>query len=239
MHGKLASFLLLFLSPFCLLAQKDDPKLIEYKANKFIQEIGIFAGPSINFLRGNLEVDDGFQNERKLLVGRSVGVKIRSKTFLKKLTLSVAFMFDRKGGKSLSTGEYFDLADQVLKLGVIEFRYKYKYYTIPLRLEYAFGKKNKFKIEGGGYTSYLKKQVREREELFSSDPFSSFEETDFNYTMDYGVSMGVSYTLPIHQSFSISIELINNLGLRNIRPNLNPGQEMKTNSTALLIGIVF
>ena len=87
--------------------------------------------------------------------------------------------------------------------------------------------------------SYLKKQVREREELFNSDPFSSFEETDLNYAMDYGVSMAVSYTVPIHQSFSISIELTNNLGLRNIRPNLNPGQEMKTNSMALLIGIVF
>ena len=123
----------------------------EARASRFIQHKGIVAGPSFNFLRGNPEVDgDDFQFERKYLVGYSVGVKLRSKILLKRVTLSTGLVYDQKGGKTHLRVEYFDAVDQKVKVGKQEYRYKYQYYTLPVHLEYGLGSKQHIKLMGGG-----------------------------------------------------------------------------------------
>ena len=200
-------------------------------------EIQILAGPSISFLRGNLEVDNNFQNERKPKYGYSIGIGF-NRRLIKDFSISYGLIFEKKGGVSHSVTTYFDQVDQSLKQGTIEYEYNYEYFTIPVQIFHRIGKTNKFSFGIGPYLSYLKRQIRVRRSLFPPGNISYDDETDVNTMFDFGIMASISFKVPINSKNFLSIQIANTLGLLNIRPNLYQGQVMKTNNISLLVGLI-
>ncbi len=200
-------------------------------------EIQILAGPSISFLRGNLEVDNNFENERKPKYGYSIGIGF-NRRLIKDFSLSYGLIFEKKGGVSHSVTTYFDQVYQSLKQGTIEYVYNYEYFTIPVQIFHRIGKTNKFSFGIGPYLSYLKRQIRVRRSLFLPGNISYDDETDANTMFDFGIRASISFRVPINSTNFLLIQMSNTLGLLNIRPNLYAGQFMKTNNTSLLIGLI-
>ena len=204
-------------------------------ATKRRSEFQIFAGPSISFLRGNLEVDNTNQNERDPKFGYSIGFKLVTE-IRKKLSISYGLMFEKKGSISNATVTYFDETDQTFKQGLVEYDFEYDYFTIPTQLYYSIGSTQRISAGIGPFISYLKKQTKARNPSFSAARELT-DETELNTKFDFGIIATVSFSIPIGQKNSLSVQLTNTLGLINIRPNLYTGQVMKTNNTSLLIGL--
>ncbi len=212
-------------------SEKFNSKLVSDDKRK--TEFQIFAGPSVSFLRGNLEVDNTEQNERDPKYGYSLGFAFS--TELKgRVNITYGLMFEKKGSISNATVTYFD---QTFKLGLVEYDYEYDYFTFPLQLYYTLSKSNKFSLGIGPYFGFLKKQIRVRKTLFPPGSISYDDETELNTKFDFGIVTTVLFRIPLSARNSLSLHLTNTLGLINIRPNLYTGQVMKTNCTSLLIGL--
>lgn len=115
--------------------------------------------------------------------------------------------------------------------------YDYKYFTIPIQLCYLFGKQDQYSCGIGPYLSYLNKQTLKRTPFFNSPPELT-EETDQNTKLDFGITASMAFKIPINSKISISCQVLNTLGILNIRPELYEGQTMKTNNTSFLIGLI-
>jgi hypothetical protein len=198
-------------------------------------EFQIFAGPSVSFLRGNLEVDNTEQNERDPKYGYSLGFAFS--TELKgRVSITYGLMFEKKGSISNATVTYFDELDQTFKQGLVEYDYEYDYFTFPIQLFYQIGSTEKLYAGFGPYLSYLKKQTKARNPSFSPARELT-DETELNTKFNFGIITTVFFKIPLSTRNSLSLHLTNTLGLINIRPNLYTGQVMKTNCTSLLIGL--
>lgn len=201
-----------------------------------IYELEAFGGPTLSFLRGNLEVDNNTQNKRKIKIGYSLGVGLTNKLG-KSFEIMLGLVFEKKGGKSHSTTTYFDELDQTFKQGTIEFNYDYKYFTIPIQVYYLFGKQDQFSCGLGPYISHLNKQTLKRTPLFKGS-VGLTDETDRNTKFDFGITASLTFKIPINSRLSIRCQVLNTLGLLNIRPDLYDGQTMKNNNTSFLIGFI-
>lgn len=203
---------------------------------RLIDGVEIFGGPSLSFLRGNLEVDNNNQNERKIKIGYSLGVGLSNKLG-KSFEIMLGLVFEKKGGQSHSTTTYFDEQDQTFKQGTIEFNYDYKYLTIPIQVYYLFGKQDQFSCGIDPYISHLNKQTLKRTPLFNGS-VGLTDETHRNTKFDFGITASLTFKIPINSKISIRCQILNTLGLLNIRPDLYEGQTMKTNNTSFLIGFI-
>jgi hypothetical protein len=228
MNNGFACILFFLMVPCTIQAQ--EPILKMNKAN-----VTIHTGPMVSWLRGNTSVDNTNQNKKKIKLGYTIGL-LYDKPLNQKLGFSTGLLFERKGGISLTDATYYDEVDQVTKQGVIEFEYRYDYFTLPIFLTYEIDRGN-LSFGGGGFVGYLNKQVLFRNPLFPSSGISFFDETELNTLFDLGVAANVKYKIHLNEHTYLTLQVLNTYGLLNIRRELMDNQSMKTNSLSFLIGI--
>ena len=202
--------------------------LIFGQTNNF--NIGIEGGPSLISLHGN----DMVESYDDLSLGFSGGLSFQY-NFSKLVALRTNISFERKGltTKNQATDEYGN------PIGELTFHSNFNYLTIPLLGRLTFGKKINFYINAGPYLGYLLNQ-KDITEAFGEYPKSELDNTDNFKRLDFGITSGLGMNFPIQEKFLLNFEIRNNLGLTNISsvPVYNDGS-IKTNSTNLLIGIVY
>ncbi len=205
-------------------------------SNHFFSKIELMAGPSISFLRGNAGVETTTLVKRKIKTGYTYGLGLVHKVD-ERYNIEVQFLFERKGGTSESITMYFDSSTQSLKQGKTTSEYSYDYFTLPIFVDYNFGRKRRFNIGLGLFTSYLQKQiVTEKFPFFGT--IQTKDETDLNKKIDFGLAYKMGYLLPLRSNLDLSFQLLNTRGIFNTRLNIYPGQVMNSNNTALLVGII-
>lgn len=193
-------------------------------------EVGFEMGPSLISLRGN----DILENYKDLSFGFSSGLTFQY-NFPKLISIRTNISFERKGltTKGTATDEYGN------EIGEITFHSNFDYLAMPLLGRLTLGKKIKFFLNAGPYLGYLIKQ-NDVTEAFGEYPKTEIDNTDNFERFDFGLATGLGINFPIRNKIFISFEIRNNLGLSNISsiPVVNDGT-IKTNSTNLLIGIVY
>jgi len=191
-------------------------------------EIGAQAGPSIVSLRGN----DVLEKTNTAGIGFTAGLFVQynlNETF----SLRVDPGFERKGSTTRAT-VFDEVGNEVAEISL---RQNLDYISVPLLLRAGFGKKYKVFANVGPYVSFLAgtSQVEGRNNLpagfYQPDPV-------FLKDVDFGLTGGVGFLAPLSEKLSLSVELRDNLGLKNISstPVVNAGK-IQTNALNLLVGI--
>jgi opacity protein-like surface antigen len=115
----------------------------------------------------------------------------------------------------------------------------YDYLSVPLLFRATFGKKVKYFINAGPYLGIL---LYHR---WHTDPNDQgrvrhFSMTDWHDKADAGLSAGAGLLFKMKEKLTLSFELRNNLGLRNIFPNNDiVNSSVRTNAVNLMAGISF
>lgn len=193
--------------------------------NKF--DIALEGGPILTSLRVN--ESPSVENEEAITFAGGLAIQYN---FPKIISFRTGISFERKGGDR--TGTYVNLYDNTT--GIFKSRSKFDYMTVPILIRATFGKKIKYFLHAGPNFSYLINQTNittgpQNIEITSNDKVSY-------KPIDIGLAAGLGVLIPIKNSFSLSCEIRNNLGLRNISkvPVHNNGS-IKTNTTGFLLGL--
>lgn len=213
------------------------PLLLLFAVAAFCQknnfELGIQSGPSISSFRGNEIIKERHDN----LIGYAVGLTMEYYVSNRWSILAGAG-YELKG----TTGESKVIDNNSVQIGAIDYRSTFDYINLPILLRYSNNIKNaqlKYFFNAGAYFGYLVKQIENSDGRpeFSN---ATYDNTDNFKRLDVGLSAGGGMMYPISDKLSISAELRNNLGLRNLSelPVFGNGS-IKTNSTVLLLGASF
>lgn len=193
-------------------------------------ELGIQTGPNRSSFRGNQIIIEQHDN----LIGYAVGLTAEYYVS-NKLSILAGAGYELKG----TTGESEVLDNDNVRLGTIDYRSTFDYINLPILLRYSNyieGSKLKYFFNAGAYFGYLVKQTENND---GRPEFSNvtYDNTDNFKRLDVGLSAGGGMIYPIGDKLSISAELRNNLGLRDLSelPIYGNGN-IKTNSTVLLLG---
>jgi len=192
-------------------------------------EFGLEGGPSLISLRGNDIIDD--LNDPT--IGFTGGLFFQY-NFNKIIALRTNLAYERKGSivkqqtYDSSSNSYWDVKTNL----------NFDYLTLPLLNRAPFGNRVLFFVNTGPYLGYLLKQTYV--ESGENIPTKTLVATSSFKKFDLGVSAGLGLLVPIKQNLAFSLEARNNLGLYDISatPIINDGS-VKTNSTNLLLGIVY
>ncbi len=198
------------------------------QVNKF--DIGIEGGPSLTSIRGN----DFLAEFQYPTIGYSGGLSLQY-NFPKLVSIRTNISYERKG--VVAKFNATDINGSVI--GEIKTHTFFDYLTIPLLTRFNFGSKIKFFINAGPYFGYLIKNTNITEE-FNEFPEYISENTDDYQKFDFGLTGGLGCMLPIKNNFSLSLEIRNNLGLKNINQGIVfDDVQILMNSTNLLIGFAY
>lgn len=213
---------------------------INYAQSKY--NLGLALGSNYTSFRGSdflKSTEPGFG----FLGGISLEYKIN-----KTLSISTGFSFEQKVIKNETdfTITYIDDSTGMIVHDEINAKTnnKYQYFSFPLLLKCSIGKSKTFYLNGGPFISFLQKHKKESKFvnknggniIYSSDSKYNFPLAD-DVSGDYGVSLGIGKTFELTMKNKISIELRDNLGLKNTIENIkNYGESgvIKTNSLNLI-----
>lgn len=198
--------------------------------NKF--DVGLVSGPSIAVLHGNDIINDF----HKVALMGSGGAYFQY-NFPKLFSIRADFQFERKGSRLSDKIYYTDQEGNIIDSDDWKSYSRFDYLTVPLLFRASFGKKIKYFVNVGVFTSFLLKQSDKNLET-KFFPTTTYDNTENFKRFDFGVTAGVGCQLPIKERLVISFEVRNNLGLYDISalPVYNDGT-IKTYSTNFLFGL--
>jgi len=192
--------------------------------------LGVELGPSYTFLWGNHFISENNDPTN----GYAAGFAFQY-NFSNLFSLHSNLAYEKKGTKS--TANLRD--DQGNFLGLFTVHNNLNYITLPVLARLSFGNKMKFFINTGPYVSFLAKQTYVHEAILEL-PEQKYDGTDAYQGIDFGLSSGLGFTIPISDSFFFSLEARNNLGIYNIsKLPLSYDGGLLTNSTNLLLGFSY
>lgn len=206
-----------FLLLFCLIIEVT---LSQSQTNKF--DFGINAGAGLVNLRGS----ETFNEKQNSMIGYT-GEFFFQYNFKKIISIHTGIAGELKGSSSkiMLTDQYGNPVDEIkLKTNLF-------YVTLPVLIRANFGKKNFFFAEAGAYTAYLINNS-------TSDP-SGIQIT--NYVplkdLDFGISCGLGFSIPIKSKSAFSMEIRYSLGLYDINANAISSyyEIIKTNSLLMML----
>ncbi|GGK62198.1 porin family protein [Rufibacter glacialis] len=177
--------------------------------------IGIVAGPTHTYFRGEEQRNDNESDYRK-----AAGISIKYQP--SRLFLKVDFLYEDKGFVT----DYMLMDNSGRLRGVIPFKYHFHYITVPILAGVTFKKLGLF-LNAGPYLSFLQKQNAVYE-------YDEYDYTDNWEKTDYGLTSGIGYSRTLFSHFQISAEIRYNIGMKDV--DLRE-LDYKTNSTALLLGL--
>jgi hypothetical protein len=232
-------------------------------SKKLITKLEVFAGPGLAFNRGNMFVenyqDANVTNKRLLKPAYVAGVGVFA-PLTKRIDLNVRMQFEQKGTRSLLELPYIPNFE-----GSREFIYSdisYQYLTALIAPRLYLDERKRLAISVGLYagriigletcskiTNTVFETVNEGctegrffleldkdgypRSLITSPGLSSSTKTD------YGMAFSLAYILPITQRHTISLQLFDNLGLRNIEKHKPFGYIEKNHTLNLSIGYLY
>lgn len=185
--------------------------------------------------------------------GYLIGLNYEYK-FHKKLSVVSGISFEQKNLEynSASTSSYMD---ENLNTIDIDFTTKtsnnFQYYSIPLLLRFNFGKNNSFFVDGGVFWAFTGKISRTTKITNVTENYSYNVPTQDNNNFlfaddingsDGGISFGLGKSFKLTKVTHLSIELRDNLGLKNAISNISLNGitgTIKTNTINLLCQFSF
>lgn len=201
---------------------KSDLKKHSFKTHKltsFIESVSLLGGPSIGFLRGNENVETTSQNKRKVLTSYSFGIGLNHKID-KKYSIDFLLIHETKGGASSTKTTFFDPDTETFYYKWVYREYDFKYWTVPIILNYRPMDLNGLQLGVGAFASYRTEQSRQ---------FQTYLK-DF----DFGIVSKIGYVISISDFINFELQILNTNGLKNLLPNAVREQTLKTNNTSLL-----
>lgn len=204
---------------------KSDLKKIEHsfrthRPTSFIESVSLLGGPSIGFLRGNENVETTSQNKRKAISSYTFGIGLKHQID-RKYSIEFLFIHERKGGASSTKTIFFDPDTETFYYKWVYREYDFKYWTVPVVLNYRLMNFNGLQIGVGGFVSHRTEQAKQMQSYIK----------DF----DFGLASKIGYTISITDFLNGELQILNTNGLSNILPNGIKEQTLKTNNTSLLI----
>jgi hypothetical protein len=193
-------------------------------------EMGLEGGATRSVFRGN-----EFLNKQHLpAIAFSSGLTFQY-NFSKYIALRTGLAFERKSTRV--GGTYSEYAGSAFNF---KMRYNFDYLVLPLLLRASLGEKVKFSMGAGPFLAYLLKQKTVVTEGRSHLNGLDNENTGYYKSLDFGITLGAGVQVPMKEKIALSFEVRNNLGMNDIStlPISNNGT-IKTNSTQLLLGIVY
>ncbi len=239
-------------------AQNALPELPEPK--RFIDKIEVFAGPSLSFNYGNKFIENykngNIENKRFLKFGYTAGVGVYH-SFSRKIQLNARLQYEQKGRKTELNTPLTSTSRAIIFKD-----YSYNYFTLVVAPQFMLGSKQQWLISLGAYYGKIKGMTRyERLENTLDNTTSegdaegrSFEDVDANggvYTgtwfpglrsfemSDMGAIASIGYVININEKQRVIIQIIDNLGLKNINRDKPFNQEEKNHSINLLVSYTF
>lgn len=230
-----------------------------YTNKKFIDKIELFAGPGLSFNYGNKFIenynDENASNKRLLKPGYLFGLGIYH-SVSERLTINARVQYEVKGRKTeLNTP--LTSSSRVISID----DYTYKYFTIAISTQIFFGRKRKAFVTIGPYLSkikglssigctyntldqhrtvgYLKgRYFYNLRKDGTIDSFTWVEGLSSFENIDLGTAFSVGCFLRIAKKQSLAIQIIENLGLRNINKNNPYRLDEKNHSINVILGYI-
>lgn len=182
--------------------------------------LGIEGGTNLTFLHKHTSLFP--PNQR---FGFASGVSFQY-NFSKRVGIKTGINFERR--IITERFEFIDENGQII--GDTRYNVRFDYVIVPLMGRITWANKGKFYyVNAGPHMGYL---LRQTEELggFVTDNTDVFE------NLDIGLSVGFGSMIPINQNLYLTLEIRNNLGLRDM---LTTDQSIKTNAVNILAGIAY
>lgn len=194
---------------------------------KAIDEVEVFAGPSLVSLRGN-----SWEANKVTKIGFSAGVGLNFH-LRNRFSIGTNFLFERKGVKHRYEIFYYDPTERI---GKVESNFNFDYITFAPLIRRSIGRKDKFYTEFGPFAAYIVKgqQIVNRE---YNNTRQVNERIDFYKRSDWGLKFGTGTTIQLCEKSMLNIRLQYNLGLLNIQKE--PTDITKNRSVVLLTSITF
>lgn len=223
---------------------------------KFINKVELFAGPSLSFNYGNKFIenykDENIENKRFLKFGYTAGIGVYH-TVSKKVQLNARFQYEQKGRKTelntplTSTSRVINLKD-----------YSYNYLTLAIAPQMMFGKNQQWIVSIGGYYGRIRgmkryekventldnttsegraegrsfEDVNSDGEVYTGTWFSGLRSFEAN---DIGMVFSIGYAIKITGKQKVVIQIVENLGLKNINKDKPFNQEENNHSVSILL----
>lgn len=186
-------------------------------------KIGFSVAPGFARLYGN----DILQQNSRLIFGYAVGASLQLDVN-QMFSIHTNLLYEKKG----NVFPNLSVAQNGVVYNNVKIYSNFNYIALPVMLRAAMGKKRNFFIAAGPYLGYLLshtlKTVGENINATSNES-SSYKK------VDVGLSFGFGANLPITKSKAFSVELRNNIGLKNISvPAVVNNGKIKTNSLNLI-----
>lgn len=189
-------------------------------------EVGLKAGPSLGWLRGNKFIDD-----TDPLLGPAVGLTLQY-NFSSNLGLRLGAGYQQKGSTTDVT--FTDINVNPIGRGTV--RSELRYLNIPLMLRYGLGGKFRVSAGLGGYAGILM-SARETSQGFD---FPDLTVTDDFESLDLGVCASLSGALAVSEKTRLTAEARYDKGLTNISAlPVADGGSIRTNAVCLMLGCSF
>jgi len=223
---------------------------------KFIDKVEVFAGPGLNFNYGNKFIenykDENIENKRFLKFGYTAGIGVYH-TVSKKVQLNARFQYEQKGRKTeLNTP--LTSASRVINLK----DYSYNYLTVAIAPQMMFGRKQQWIVSIGGYYGKIRgmkryekventldntisegrdegrsfEDVNSDGEVYTGTWFSGLRSFEAN---DIGMVISFGYAINITEKQKVVIQIVDNLGLKNINVDKPFNQEENNHSVSILL----
>jgi hypothetical protein len=210
--------------------------------------LGLFFGLNHFSVRGSSFLDK-VDSDNGYLVGLTYEYK-----FHKKLSVFTGIALEQKN-LEYNSASSSSFVDDNFNITVIDFTTKttnnYQYYSIPLLLRFNFGKNNSFFVDGGFFWAFTGIISRTTEITNVTENYSYNVPTQENNNFlfaddingsDTGISFGLGKSFKLTKVTNLSIELRDNLGLKNAISNISLNGitgTIKTNTINLLCQLSF
>jgi hypothetical protein len=191
-------------------------------------KFGVNGGLNYASLRGNDLAED-------LDPGISYLVGVSAEYFVKEnLSISANLNYENKIAKD--NGNIYLLDEYGIPSMIkSDTRTIYNYLVLPIYVNYYFGKKDDFYVNGGLFLGYLLNSK------FTSKKFNdTTDTTDLNKKIDGGLVFGFGKLFKLDDKNELKLEIRENLGLVNTSDvNVHGGGTIKTNSINLILNWSF
>jgi len=207
--------------------------ILAFGADNFAQQnkmnMSFCGGIGVRSLRGN----EILKEKNISALSFSGGLSIEY-NFSEKWALHTDFSFERKG--AVAYADQLDTNGNIT--GDITTFSNFDYLTMPLLLKFSVHKKVDIFCNAGGFVGYLLKQNFVIKESGSENKVADNLYKD--KMLDFGLSIGLGFAIPIKPRLILNAELRNNLGVYNVSkvPVHNDGS-IKTNNALLLCSLTY
>jgi hypothetical protein len=217
----------------------EPPKMPELRRSDRLE---IFAGPGVSINHGNMFIDnfksENVTNKRIVKLGYFAGVGL-IRSLSDRIDLSVRLQYEVKRTEGRLNHPLNPVNDDTRQ--IIKSQYSYQYGTLSVMPKVFVDRKRKIRLGVGGYISRIKKL---KGFITWHNPRSGFSYYHFigrswdvvdpdggisNTSLipglqsveknQYGVSVSVEYDVTLIKNQSLSVQLLNNYGLKNIYNN--------------------